>query len=255
MEVRMSENKISTVIIDDEKLARNIIRNYINEHPQLEIIAECSNGFEGIKAINELKPEIVFLDIQMPKLNGFEMLELIDEQPVIIFSTAYDEYAVKAFDMNAVDYLLKPYSYERFDEALSRALKRINLHQSDTQNFDKIIEAATQNEGYLNRIVVKQNQKVEIIPVDTVSYLEAQDDYVRIVSEQGKFLKQKTMKYFENHLDPADFVRIHRSYIVSIPEITKIELAEKGSYKAVLSNQSILPVSKTRYSKLKEILE
>ncbi len=251
----MGEGKIRTIIIDDEKLARNIIKNYVNEHSEIELIAECSNGFDGIKSINEMKPDIVFLDIQMPKLNGFEMLELLEEHPVIIFSTAYDEYAVKAFDMNATDYLLKPYSYERFDEALERAVKKLNSNQKDSQNFNQIIESAVQNEGYLNRIVVKQNQKVEIIPVDTITYFEAQDDYVQIVCEQGKFLKQKTMKYFEKHLDPEDFVRIHRSYIANIPEIKKIELFEKGSYKVILSDQSKLPISKSGYAKLKEILK
>ena len=251
----MGDKKIRTIIIDDEKLARNIIKNYINEHPEIELIAECANGFDGIEAINKMKPEIVFLDIQMPKLNGFEMLELLDENPVVIFSTAYDEYAVKAFDMNATDYLLKPYSYERFDEALERAIQKLDSKQNDEQNFNQIIETATQNDGYLSRIVVKQNQKIEIIPIDTVTYLEAQDDYVKIVCEQGKFLKKTTMKYLEEHLDPAEFIRIHRSYIANIPGIKKIELFEKGNYKAILSNQTKLPISKSGYTKLKEILK
>ncbi len=247
--------KIKTVLIDDEKLARDIVKNYISDFDEIEIVGEAGNGYEAVKLINEKNPDLIFLDIQMPKINGFEMLELIDDPPSIIFTTAFDQYALKAFEVNAVDYLLKPFSEERFEEALRKAMKQ--LSKSDTQNHKiaNLISHVDQQREILSRIVVKQNNKINIIPTDKIIYLEAQDDYVNIKTSNGDFLKQKTMKYFENHLDQNDFVRIHRSYIVKIEEIKMIELLEKESYVAVIKNGDKLPVSKNGYNKLKEILD
>ncbi len=249
--------KVKTIIIDDEKLARKIIKNYLNNFANLEISAECSNGFEGIKEITEKKPDLIFLDIQMPKINGFEMLELIDDPPEIIFTTAFDQFALKAFEVNAVDYLLKPFSEERFKEAVDKALLHLNNKSSSVNKTNKIngLKGANEKrEELLERIIIKDGTNISIVPVININYLEAQDDYVMIHSSQGKFLKQKTMKYFEEHLNPYEFVRIHRSFIASVSEINKIELLEKESYQVKMKDGSKLPVSKSGYARLKEIL-
>lgn len=246
-------DKLRTIIIDDEKLARDIVKRYASKIDTLEIIEECGNGFDGIKAINSQKPDLIFLDIQMPKLNGFEMLELLEEKPKIIFTTAFDQYALKAFDVNAIDYLLKPFSEERFKEAVNKVLKE----QSDASNerVEKLKSHIDEEIEYLDRVIVKQNQKITIIPIDKVSYFEAQDDYVMIHTEDGKFLKQKTMKYFEDHLDPKNFIRIHRSSIVNISRVKEIELFDKDAYKAILKDGTKLSVSRSGYTKLKEVFE
>lgn len=248
------DKKITAVIIDDETLGRQIVRKYISGQNDIEIIAECPNGFDGVKKINELNPDIVFLDIQMPKLNGFEMLELLDKPPAIIFTTAYDQYAIRAFEVNAADYLLKPFSQERFEEALNRARLLLKNREQQDEIVRDLIKHNQDSIEYLERIVVKDGSKIHIIPVESVTYLEAQDDYVMIHSKEGNLLKQKTMKYFEEHLPPEDFLRIHRSYIVSIPCIKKIELVEKETYKLFLDDETALPVSKSGYEKLKKIL-
>jgi two-component system LytT family response regulator len=248
-------SSIKAIIIDDESLARKIIKNYIKGNPEVEIIDECANGFDGIKRINEIKPELIFLDIQMPKINGFEMLELIDNPPVIIFTTAFDQFALKAFEVNAADYLLKPFSIERFNEALGKALQRIKDKSGSAKLVKNLILQNDSKTEPLERVVIKDGPKISIVPVDNIKYLEAQDDYVMIYSQEGKFLKQKTMKYFETHLDKANFVRIHRSYIAAVKRIKKIELLEKESYQVVLEDKSTLPVSKSGYDKIKEILK
>lgn len=245
--------EIKAVIIDDEKLGRDIIKNYLLNFPQIEPAAECSNGFEGIKAINEIKPDLIFLDIQMPKINGFEMLEVIEEPPVIIFTTAFDQYALKAFEVNATDYLMKPFSLERFSEAVTKALRQIDKKETFAAKAEGLIRSNDSREGFLDRVVVKTNQKISIIPSDDISYIEAQDDYVMIHTPQGKFLKQKTMKFFEERLNPKDFLRIHRAFIVKLRQIKQIELFEKESYRVILHSGEKLSVSKSGYQKLKEI--
>jgi two-component system LytT family response regulator len=249
----MNMNNIKAVIIDDEKLGRDIIKNYLTSFPSIELTAECSNGFEGIKAINDLKPDLIFLDIQMPKINGFEMLEVIEEPPVIIFTTAFDQYALKAFEVNATDYLMKPFALDRFKEAVNKALKQIELKEPFAQKAEALVKSNDSREGYLDRVVVKTSQKIVIIPVSDIVYMESQDDYVMIHTPQGKFLKQKTMKFFEERLDPKEFVRIHRAFIVRLKSIKQIELFEKESYRAILHTGEKLAVSKTGYQKLKEI--
>lgn len=248
------ERKIRTAIIDDENLARKIVKAYLKNYADIEIIAECTNGFEGIKVINELKPNLIFLDIQMPKLTGFEMLELLDKPPVIIFTTAYDQYALKAFEVNAVDYLLKPFSEERFKEAIEKAILHIDdKPATQKEKIEKIIQHYDNSIEYLERITNRSGTKISIIPVDKVLWIEAQDDYVMIHTSEGKFLKQKTMKYYEDHLNPNDFIRIHRSSIVKLTEIKQIELFEKESFRVILKDGKVLPVSKTGYTKLKSI--
>ena len=245
----MTDNKFKAIIIDDEKLARDIIRNYLKQFATIEIIDECENGFEGIKSINENNPDLVFLDIQMPKLNGFEMLELIEEKYNIIFTTAYDQYALKAFDVNAIDYLLKPFSKDRFNEAVNKVIEKIDNSENPIDKI-KLPEFISSDEK-LKRIVVKKNNKIVIIAVDKIKYLKAEDDYVNIVAPEGSFLKQNRMKYYEEHL-PDSFIRIHRSYIVNLNEIKEISLLEKDSHIVILKSGEKLPASKSGYRKLKE---
>ncbi|MFA3782740.1 LytR/AlgR family response regulator transcription factor [Melioribacteraceae bacterium 4301-Me] len=248
------ETKLKAIIIDDEKLGREIIKNFLVDREDIELIGECSNGFEGIRAINERNPDLIFLDIQMPKLNGFEMLELIENPPIIIFTTAFDQYAIKAFEINATDYLLKPFSKERFDEAILKAKKQLINKEEYNSSIRSLISKLDKRQEYLERIVVKTNNKILLIPIDEINYLEAQDDYVMIHTTNGKFLKQKTMKYFEENLNPKEFLRIHRSFIVRLKNIKQIELYEKDSHIVILNDSTKLPVSKSGYQKLKEIL-
>jgi two-component system LytT family response regulator len=245
---------MKAIIVDDEHLAREIIKKYLFNYETIEVIAECTNGFEAVKEITEKKPDLIFLDIQMPKLNGFEMLELIDEQPEIIFTTAYDNYALKAFEVNAADYLLKPFSEERFSEALSKVVERIKNEVDSEEQINKLIKYNDDQPEVLERIAVKDGSKITIIPIETLRWLEAQDDYVKLYSEGGKFMKKKTMKFFEDHLDRNTFIRIHRSSIININFIKQMELSEKESYRVILKDETKLPVSKTGLQKLKEIL-
>ncbi|NNL20541.1 MAG: response regulator, partial [Ignavibacteriaceae bacterium] len=188
----MKKSKISAVIIDDEKLAREITKGYLNKNSEVEIVAECSNGFDAIKKINALKPDLIFLDIQMPKISGFEMLELLEEPPVIIFTTAFDHYAIKAFEVNAADYLLKPFSEERFNDALKKSFAHLQDKFEHDSVIKNIIDHNEKKIEFLERVVIKEGSKISIIPVETIKWIEAQDDYVKINCEQGRFLKQKT---------------------------------------------------------------
>ncbi len=244
--------KVKVVIIEDEELGRELIKNYLKEEENVEILAECENGFEGIKAIQDLKPDLVFLDIQMPKLNGFEMLEILDEKPEIIFTTAYNQYAIQAFELNAVDYLLKPFSKERLLDALEKAISRIKINQPRTDKINKLIQQPL--DEIIERIVVKSNTKIKVIPVDKIRYLEAQDDYVMIYTFEGRHLKQATMKYFEEHLDPKEFMRVHRSYIIRLDQVVQLEPYGKDSYVAKLKDGPTVKISKSGFKNLKEKL-
>ena len=243
---------MNAIIIDDEPLARDIIKTYLKDFPEINIVGECANGFEGIKMVNESKPDLIFLDIQMPKITGFEMIELLDHHPIIIFSTAFDQYAIKAFEMSATDYLLKPYDKQRFSEAIKKVQSKY-----DPQSSEETPAPAPQypqREDTLERVVVKLGNKINIIPVTDIIYIEAQDDYVEIHTSEGKFLKQMTMKYLEANLPADQFVRTHRSYIASIASIDKIEAYEKESYLLHLKEGSKIHVSRSGYSKLKQAL-
>jgi two-component system LytT family response regulator len=240
------------VIIDDEILARSIVKEYLQKHPQLEIMQECSDGFEGLKAIQQHQPDLIFLDIQMPKINGFEMLELVDQPPAIIFTTAFDEYAIKAFEAHAIDYLLKPFDQERFDKAINKWMdQKSNSSEKATQD---LLEQASQSPSQSQRVVVKNGSKIKIIPVHDIFYFEAADDYVKIHTQEGYFLKNKTMNHFEQVLDGQQFVRGHRSYIVNIQQITRIDPYEKDNHVAVLKSGAKVPVSRGGYGKLKAVL-
>ena len=237
-----------TIIIDDEPLARSLLVELLEEEKDIELLAECGDGFEGLKAIQELKPDLIFLDIQMPKINGFEMLELLDSPPHVIFTTAYDEYALKAFDVNALDYLLKPVSPERLSKALDKLRSQPNADANEIKG--KIPQLPEQAQ----RIVVKQNGNIKILPLQDVYYLESADDYVKIHTAAQYYLKHQTMGKFEDQLPQQQFVRIHRSYLVNVQHITKMDLYEKDQYCVALRNDVRLPVSRSGYAKLKTIL-
>lgn len=243
-------NKV--VIIDDEPLARSIVVEYLQQHPSIEIAAECNDGFQGVKAIMQHKPDLIFLDIQMPKINGFEMLELLDSTPSVIFTTAFDEYAIKAFEANAIDYLLKPFSKERFDLAIQKWNEKKNT--SSEKNIQSLLENTTKQPDERNRIVVKNGSDIRIVPMADVMYIEAYDDYVKIFTKDTYYLKKKTMNYYEDVLDKSHFFRTHRSFIINLQELTKIEPLEKNTYVVLLKNGKKIPLSRTGYSKLKETL-
>jgi two-component system, LytTR family, response regulator len=240
------------IIIDDEPLARSVIKEYLMQHPQIQVLHECNDGFEGIKAIMQHQPDVIFLDIQMPKINGFEMLELVEQPPAVIFTTAFDEFAIKAFESHAVDYLLKPFSQERFDKAIEKWRERES--PTAAQNTQALLDEAAQSPQQNQRIVVKTGNKIKIIPIDEVHYLEAADDYVKIITKEGAFLKNKTMSHFEKLLNVQQFVRTHRSYIVNVQLVTRIDPYEKESYMAQLKTGAQVPVSKSGYAKLKNVL-
>jgi two-component system LytT family response regulator len=244
--------KWTAVLVDDEELARAVLREMLARHPEIEIIAECSNGFEAVKAVTERKPDILFLDIQMPKLDGFEVLELVGDDIAIVFATAYDQYALRAFEVHAVDYLLKPYGADRFEAALSRAKERIH---AKTPLLSELRSAATPPGQLADRVVVRDGSNVHIIPVAKLDFVEAQDDYIALATKGSKHLKQQTISSIEATLDPKQFLRIHRSYIVNLERVAKVEPYGKDSRVAVLQDGTKLPVSRAGYARLREVLD
>ena len=239
------------ILIDDEPLARQLLRNLISPYKEVEIAAECGDGFEGFKAIQQHLPDLIFLDIQMPRLNGFEMLELIDTPPSVIFTTAFDDYALKAFEANAIDYLLKPMVKERFDKAMQKWLQL--SEKRDNTHLSPVLENNIY-EGYQHRIVVKDNGRIRIIPAQDIHYIEASDDYIKIFSKDGCFLKKSTLSHIEQILDPQHFVRAHRSFLVPVSQLLRIEPYEKESHVTVLHCGAKVMVSKSGMAKLKNVL-
>lgn len=239
------------IIIDDEPLGRQLIESMLKSYERIEIVDRCCDGFEGFKAIQEHQPDLIFLDVQMPKVSGFEMLELLDNPPSVIFCTAFDQYAMKAFEAHAVDYLLKPISRERFDTAINKWLTL-----ADAKNTAQIQPLLNEKvyEGYQHRIVVKDNGKIRIIPSADIQYIEASDDYIKIVTKDGSYLKKATMNNIEQQLDPEQFVRIHRSYLIPVNQLVRIEPYEKESHIALLQCGAKLMVSKTGMTRLKQTL-
>ena len=242
---------MKTILIDDEPLARLMLQELLEKEKDIEIIACCSDGFEGLKAIQELNPDLIFLDIQMPKITGFEMLELIDNPPLTIFTTAFDEYAIKAFDVNALDYLLKPIHPERLEIALHKIRNLNNSSLAPKEiNTPKIYNATE----HLQRIVVKMNGEIKIVPLNEIYYIESADDYIKVQTEKQYFLKHQTMQSCEQQLPPDQFIRIHRSFIINIAHLHKIELYEKDQYRAILRNDAQLSISRSGYALLKKVL-
>ncbi|HTT33769.1 MAG TPA: response regulator [Methylomirabilota bacterium] len=247
-----TKKRLGALIVDDEDLARVVIRELLSPHPEIEILGECANGFEAVKTVADHKPDLIFLDVQMPKLTGFDVLELIGTDVPVIFVTAYDQYAMRAFDVHAVDYLLKPVGKERFEAALERAKSRLGEKMPAPQ---ELAAAARPPQQFLERLVVKDGTKVTLIPVAKLDYAEAQDDYVALASQGKKHLKQQTIVGLEACLDPSAFVRIHRSYIVNLERVARIEPYGKDSRLAILADGTRLPVSRTGYARLKSLLD
>jgi len=245
---------LRAILIDDEQPARDVIKHYLKDFSEIEIIGEVADGFSGLKAIQELKPDLVFLDVQMPKLTGLELLEILDQPPLIIFSTAYDQYAIKAFEMNAIDYLLKPYSKERFAQAVKKAINQAGCTTQPLQPIQNLVKTLEESPEFLQRIAVKSRHKVSVVPVEEIIYLEAEGDYVMLHTKDARHLKEKTMKYFEGHLDPGQFIRIHRSYIVNAKFIDRIEYYDKENYAVLMKNGAKLRASVTGYKILKQAL-
>lgn len=240
------------LIVDDEPLARQLLKTLLSSYNKFIVVAESVDGFEGIKAVQEHQPDVILLDVQMPRLNGFEMLELIDEPPAIIFTTAFDQYAIKAFETQAIDYLLKPIAQDRFDQAIQKFITQSESAKSEN-NYRALAEEQVY-EGYQHRIVVKDNGVIRIIPSTDIIYIEANDDYIKIFTSEGHYLKKSTLKRIEQTFDPQKFVRVHRSYIVPVKQLVKIEPYEKDSHIAILTTGANIPVSKTGLEKLKNTL-
>ncbi|MCW3122019.1 MAG: DNA-binding response regulator [Flavipsychrobacter sp.] len=239
------------ILIDDEPLARQLIKTLLKPYTQIEVVAECGDGFEGFKAIQEHNPDLVFLDIQMPRVNGFELLELLDNPPAVIFTTAFDEYALKAFEAHAIDYLLKPIVKDRFEKAIQKWLL-----QAGNKEITQVSPLLENNiyEGYQHRIVVKDNGLIRIIPAQEIYYIEASDDYIKIVTKDGTYLKKSTLSHIEQTLDPQQFVRVHRSFLVPVTQLMRIEPYEKESHIALLHSGAKVMVSKSGMAKLKTLL-
>lgn len=246
--------KIKVIIIDDESLARDLLRKYLENMPGVEIAGECENGFEALKMVQDLNPDLLFLDIQMPKIDGFELLEVLDPKPGIIFTTAFDQYAIRAFEMNAVDYLLKPFSRERLEQALEKARKGLSDIALTAAPLEKLQNQIEEDKKDFERVITRMGSKITVIPVEKIWYLESADDYVMIHSELGNHLKEKTMKYFEEHLSKERFVRIHRSFIVNLTYIASIELYEKDTHLITLKNGEKLRASAEGYRRLKLVI-
>ena len=250
----MNEIPIRCLIIDDEEPARQLIRSYLIKTPEIEVVGEAQNGFEALKMIQADQPDLIFLDVQMPKINGFEMLELIEQPPCVIFSTAFDQYAIRAFDQNAIDYLLKPYSLERFTQALTRAVERIRTSTVQDPRVARLGLASLPQGEYLDRIVVRTGSRIKVVAVGLIEFIEAEDDYVMLYTPDGRFLKQMTMNHLEESLDPREFIRIHRSSIIRLDRITQIEPYDKETKVVVLQSGKKIKTSKSGLKRLKEVL-
>ena len=239
-------------IVDDESPARMVLREYLEQEHGIAIVAECANGFDAVKAVAEKKPDLLILDVQMPKLDGFEVLDLVGRDVTVVFTTAYDQYALRAFEVHAVDYLLKPISAERLSEALARVRER--LGRGERAASPGAMAAAKPREGHAHRVLVRDGPRVHVIPVDKIDYVQAQDDYVCFRSEGKDYLKEQTLVETEASLDPAAFVRIHRSYLVNVARLVRVDRDERENRVAVLTDGRRLPVSRAGYTRLSSLL-
>ena len=249
------QQQLTAVIVDDEAPARMVLKEYLAGQADIRLAAECANGFEAVKAVTEHHPDLLFLDVQMPKLDGFEVLELLSgalDRTAVVFATAYDEYALRAFEVHAVDYLLKPYSAERFNEALARA--RARLGREAPAGPPAAAAAEARRRRTLERVLIRDGAQVHVLSIDAIDYVEAQDDYVAFHAGGRSHLKEQTLADVESALDPTRFVRVHRSYIVNVERIARVELYAKDSRVAILADGSRLPVSRSGYQRLNALL-
>jgi two-component system, LytTR family, response regulator len=249
---------LHVLIVDDEPAARALLREYLAElppgAPAVEVVGESGDGFAAVKAITELAPDVVLLDVQMPKLSGFEVLELLDDPPAVVFTTAYEEHALRAFEVHAVDYLLKPFPPERLAEALGRAAARIARGERAPAPSLARTERTARGRPFADRVLVREGSRIRVVPAERLDYAEAQDDYVLLKSEGAKLRKQQTLAELEAELDPARFVRIHRSFLLNLDRLARLEPYAKDSRVAILADGTRLPVSRAGYARLKELL-
>jgi len=252
----MSETprRLRIAIVDDEELARSVVREYLSAQAGVEVVAECANGFEAVKAVAELRPDVLFLDVQMPKLDGFEVLELVSHDVAVVFTTAYDEYALRAFEVHAIDYLLKPFGPERLAAALARVRERLDRAEPQAAVSD-LAAAARVRQGHAARVLVRDGPRVHVIPVDRIDYVQAQDDYICFRSHGKDYLKEQTLAEAEASLDPARFVRVHRSYVLNVDRLVRVDLDERENRVAVLIDGKTLPVSRSGYERLSRVLK
>jgi two-component system LytT family response regulator len=243
---------IRVAVVDDEALARLVLREYLAALPDVEVVAECANGFEAVKVVSELQPDLLLLDVQMPKLDGFEVLDLVGRDVAVIFVTAYDQYALRAFEVHAVDYLLKPFSAERLAEALARARER--LSRGERLPAAAIAKASRPVNSHASRVLVRDGSRVHVLPVPKIAYVQAQDDYAAFFCDGKEYLKEQTLTEVESSLDPAKFVRIHRSYVLNLDWLSRVELDERENRIAILTDGRRLPVSRAGYTRLAELL-
>ena len=242
---------IRAIVVDDEPLAREVVREFLAADEEFEVVAECANGFDAVKAVSDRDPDVVFLDIQMPKLDGFEVLSLLDRSPLVVFVTAHDEYALKAFEVHALDYLLKPFSEERFRAVLQRVRQQIGVRdRTPPSQLSAALRARP-----LQRVVVRGDDgTIQVIPAARIDYVEADDDAILIATGGVKVRKQQPIGELAEELDGSRFVRIHRSYLLNIERVEKIELYAKDSRVALLRDGTRLPVSRSGYARLRELL-
>jgi two-component system LytT family response regulator len=250
--MKPATSALRVAIVDDEPLARGILREMLAAHDDIAIAAECANGFEAVKAVADLKPDLLLLDIQMPKLDGFDVLELVGRDTPVVFVTAHDDFALRAFEVHAVDYLLKPFGADRLADALARA--RLRLATRERPSVQPLLATARAERLPLQRILIRDRADVHVIPVAKIDYFESQDDYVAVRSGGRTFLKEQTLAELEVQLDGSAFVRIHRRYILNLSRLSKLELAVTDSRIAVLTDGTQLPVSRTGYGRLRELL-
>jgi len=243
--------KITAIIVDDEALGRSIIREFLTQHPTIEIKAECCDAHEALRDIEKWRPQLLFLDIQMPQINGFELLEMLDEKPKVIFSTAYDQYAIKAFDINAVDYLLKPYDNERFNLAVERAIASLRSDKKSENTIEHLLQSIQSGQKHIERLLIKQSGRILILSVHEITLIQALDDYAEITTRNESYLIQNSLNHLEKRLDPDHFIRVHRSYIVNIDAIRDIVAWTNGRFKLFLKNGKELFLSRSGYQKLK----
>jgi two-component system LytT family response regulator len=239
-------------VVDDEPLARAVLCEFLAAEPNVDVVAQCANGFEAVKAVSELSPDLLLLDVQMPKLDGFEVLDLVGRDVAVVFTTAFDQYALRAFDVHAVDYLLKAISAERLSEALVRVRER--LSRGERSASPGAMAAAKPREGHAHRVLVRDGPRVHVIPVDKIDYVQAQDDYVCFRSDGKDYLKEQTLAETETSLDPKVFVRIHRSYVLNLSRLVRVDQDERENRVAVLTDGRRLPVSRAGYTRLNSLL-
>jgi two-component system LytT family response regulator len=261
----MGESNLRVIIVDDEALARQVLREHLVALGGVEIIAECANGFEAVKQISELQPDLILLDVQMPKLDGFEVLELVGRSVPVVFCTAYDEFAVRAFEVHAVDYLLKPFSEERVGQAIGRAKERLGPARDQPQSHDeppsavmpsgdKLRAEVKRDSGPVERVLIRDGSRVHVLPVGEIDFVQAQDDYVCFHVSGKEFLKEQPLAEVEATLDPARFVRVHRSYLLNVDRLARVEPLTKDSRIAILKDGRRLPLSRAGYQRLNALL-